>query len=291
MGMCFGVRDAIRLAHRQAATTPVTILGDLVHNEVVLRELRDAGVNLETQLDRVRTPTVMVTAHGASETRLGQIRERGFSVIEATCPLVHYAHRSLQQLVAQGAYPIVIGKAGHVEVIGMTEDLAEVSVILSPEDLHQIPERRLYGVVAQTTQPVDRVNRLVDQLRARFTAAEVRFVDTVCQPTKQRQAAAVSLANQCDVVIVVGGSASNNTRELVETCRRYCDRVHPVQTEHDLQPEWLWGATVVGITAGTSTPESSVRAVELRLNRFAGQMDSAAPSLEDESTVTHERES
>src|SRR4029453_317237 len=108
---------------------------------------------------------------------------------------------------------------------------------------------------AQTTQPIEKVRALVDALRRRFPKSEVRFVDTVCQPTKQRQNAAVELAQRCDVVVVVGGAGSNNTRELVATCRAHCAQVHHVQTAADLCEEWFFTATVVGITAGTSTPD------------------------------------
>src|SRR4029077_19318920 len=107
-------------------------------------------------------------------------------------------------------------------------------------------------VVAQTTQSIERVHDLVALIRRQFPRSDVRFIDTVCQPTKQRQNAAVDLATRCDVIIVVGGANSNNTRELVTTCGRFCQRVHHIQTELDLYPEWFRDEDVVGITAGTS---------------------------------------
>jgi len=124
-------------------------------------------------------------------------------------------------------------------------------------------------VAAQTTQPIDKVRRLVTLIRHRFPLSEVRFVDTVCQPTKQRQNAAVELAQQSDVVVVIGGTHSNNTHELVRTCSRYCPRVHHVQTAQDLHPDWFEAAQTVGITAGTSTPDGVVEAVEARLKEYA----------------------
>ena len=230
LGMCFGVRDAIALAVETARHEPLTVLGDLVHNETVLTELRAQGIRFERRPEGVATRNVMVTAHGASERALSQARARGLNVVEATCPLVHVAHRALAKLVAEGFYPVIIGKRDHVEVRGMTEDLAEFDVVLSAEDVTKLAERPRFGVVAQTTQPIERVRELVQLVRERFPASEVRFVDTVCQPTKQRQNAAVELAQQCDVVIVIGGAHSNNTHELVATSQRYCARVHHVQT-------------------------------------------------------------
>lgn len=269
LGMCFGVRDAVALAVRHAEAAPLTVLGDLVHNETVLATLRARGVAIEQQAERVKTPTVMITAHGASERAKENTRALGLNLIEATCPLVQLAHRAVARLVRDGFHPVIIGKRDHVEVRGLTGDLAEFDVILSDADVEMIQERPRFGIASQTTQPIERVRHLVQKLRQRFPKSELRFVDTVCQPTKQRQQAAIELAQKCDVVVVIGGANSNNTRELVQTCRRFCARVHQVQTEDDLQPQWFANARSVGITAGTSTPDSSIDAVEARLHILA----------------------
>ena len=262
MGMCFGVRDAVALAKQQAAHAPLTILGDLVHNEIVLADLRQRGIRIEHQAERASTPTVMITAHGASERRIQEIRSRGLNVLEATCPLVHFAHRSLRKLVADGFHPVIIGKRDHVEVRGMTEDLQEFDVVLSEDDIASLAPRERFGVVAQTTQPIAKVHQLISLLRDRFAESEVRFTDTVCQPTKQRQSSAIQIARQSDVVIVIGGAHSNNTRDLVATGGAYCARVHHVQTAADLSRHWFFEDDTVGITAGTSTPDNVINEVE-----------------------------
>jgi 4-hydroxy-3-methylbut-2-enyl diphosphate reductase len=267
--MCFGVRDAIALANQLATRQPLTILGDLVHNETVLDDLARRGVRIETDLTRVNTPTVMITAHGASDAAIDRVRGRGHAVVEATCPLVHSAHRALRQLVAEGFHPVIIGQRDHVEVRGMTEDLGDFDVVLTAAEVDGLRARPRFGVVAQTTQPIERARGLVERLRARFPNSEVRFTDTVCQPTKQRQTAAEELARQCDVVIVVGGAHSNNTRELVATCARFCPRVHHVQTAADVRAAWLVEAETAGLTAGTSTPDAVIDAVEQRLRALA----------------------
>jgi 4-hydroxy-3-methylbut-2-enyl diphosphate reductase len=272
LGMCFGVRDAIALARETAAREPLTVLGDLVHNETVLAELRARGIQIQQRPENVTTPTVMITAHGTSQKMLHETRARGFQVIEATCPLVHVAHRALLKLAGARAHPVVIGKRDHVEVRGLTGDLAEFDVVLSPEDVLQLPARNCFGVIAQTTQPIERVRELVQLIRLRFPKSEVRFVDTVCQPTKQRQHAAVELAQHCDVVIVIGGAHSNNTKELVATCARHCSWVHHVQTATELRPEWFHESDTVGITAGTSTPDNLITEVENQLTRFASTL-------------------
>ncbi len=265
LGMCFGVRDAIALAHATAEHQPVTVLGELVHNETVLADLRARGVRFAGQPNETATETVLITAHGTSDRMRAQLRQDGFKVEDSTCPLVHVAHRALRELVAVGFYPVIIGKRDHVEVRGLTGDLDEFDVVLTEEDIQRLQPRARFGIVSQTTQPIDRVRHLVQLIRARFPDSEVRFRDTVCQPTKQRQTAAIELAQQCDVVIVIGGANSNNTRELVATCSRHCARVHHVQHATDLRTEWFEGATTVGITAGTSTPDVVIDGVERAL--------------------------
>jgi 4-hydroxy-3-methylbut-2-enyl diphosphate reductase len=278
LGMCFGVRDAIALALRQAASQPLTVLGDLVHNETVLAELHSRGIRIAQQVAAVETRAVMITAHGASERAVARARERGLAVTEATCPLVRLAHRAVIKLARDGYHPVIVGKRGHVEVRGLTEDLEDFDVVLSEADVFDLRKRARFGIVAQTTQPIERVRELARLIRGRFPDAEVRFIDTVCRPTKQRQHAAVEVAQQADVVVVIGGAHSNNTHELVNTCSRYCRRVHHVQTAHGLREEWFEDAQTVGIAAGTSTPDASIDEVERWLNELAARRNPEQPA-------------
>jgi len=275
-GMCFGVRDAIALAHAEAKAGPLTILGELVHNATVSGDLRARGIAIAHDAAQVTTATVMVTAHGASERSLAATRALGLRIVEATCPLVHVAHKGVRALVRDGYHPVIVGQRGHVEVRGLTEDLDDFDVILEDDDVLALREHPRIGVAAQTTQPIAKVRRLVALIRQRFPQSAVRFVDTVCQPTKQRQEAAADLARQCDVVIVVGGANSNNTRELVQTCSRHCRRVHHVQSDAEVRPEWFAGVQVVGITAGTSTPDAVIDRVDQRVRDCDANQRSAA---------------
>ena len=269
LGMCFGVRDAIALAVKENAAGPLTVLGDLVHNETVLAGLRAEGIEIKQSVAEVETGRVLITAHGASEKRRREVRQRGLNVLEATCPLVRVAHDALAELVRNGFHPVIIGRRDHVEVRGMTEDLAAFDVVLTDEDVERVPAKERFGIVAQTTQPIDRVRALTARLRQKYPEAEFRFVDTVCRPTKQRQTAAVELARRSDVVVVIGGAHSNNTHELVATCRRHCARVHHVRDAEDLRAGWFADARVVGITAGTSTPDACIEQVEQRIHELA----------------------
>jgi len=275
LGMCFGVRDAIELALDQSQASPPTVLGDLVHNETVLDSLRNQGVQFADHPGQIQTSTAIVTAHGTSQRTLRKLQDRGLQVLHATCPLVGYAHRTVTQLVQQGWHPVIIGQHNHVEVKGLTDDLTDFDVVLTEEDVDQLREKPRFGVAAQTTQPIKRVRYLVTLIERRFPQSAVRFIDTVCQPTKQRQTAAEDLAREVDVVVVIGGASSNNTRELVKTCSTWCDRVFHVQTASELRSTWFAGTETIGITAGTSTPDQTITEVTAWLEdlaRFQNQL-------------------
>jgi len=242
-GICFGVRDALALAERIANDEPLTILGQLVHNPIARERLEDLGVK-----------------QGALD-----------DVPGTTCPLVRHAHGQLRRLVQEGCFPVIIGKHGHVEVQGLAGDFPEAVILETEADIDGIPERPLYGVVAQTTQPIDRALRLVVALRARRPNSHVRFRDTVCRPTKDRQKALRKLMREVEVVIVVGGRNSNNTRELLETVRAVGLPAHHIERADELRWEWFEGIEHAGITGGTSTLPETVAQVQRRLMEMAAQ--------------------
>jgi 4-hydroxy-3-methylbut-2-enyl diphosphate reductase len=246
---------------------PVTMLGQLVHNPVVADHLQTLGVqsgNLD-HLDSAQTTRVVITAHGASDRHREAWQKAGHLITDTTCPLVRKAHAALATLVQEGYHPVVIGQLDHVEVRGLIGDFPEASVILAEEQLAQIPASGKIGVVSQTTQPLDVVLHWVAAIKARHPQAEVRFIDTVCHPTKQRQTALEDICRSCQVVVVIGGRNSNNTRQLTEKATRLGVRTHQVETAEDLQPDWFTGVTDVGVTAGTSTLDETVRKVMDRL--------------------------
>jgi 4-hydroxy-3-methylbut-2-enyl diphosphate reductase len=272
LGMCFGVRDAVDLALRLTRQGPLTILGDLVHNPDVVAEVDRAGAARARRPEDVRTRALLLTAHGTADRVKLRLREAGHQVHDATCPLVKRAHLALRRLVADGRFPVVVGQPEHVEVRGLVGDLAEFAVILEKSDLATLekPLRRnlRLGVVAQTTQPLAHVERLLAALERRYPAADVRFVDTVCQPTKDRQEALYRLTAECDVVVVVGGPDSNNSRRLTELARRLGRPAYQVSRPQELQPEWFTGKRVVGLTAGTSTPWAAIEGVRAWLEHL-----------------------
>lgn len=273
-GMCFGVRDAIAQAEKLAKSGPLTILGELVHNPIVRERLREQGVN-ERALDDASSPArstssrVMITAHGASDAKRDAWRKAGAVVADGTCPLVHHAHEQLRQLVAAGFFPVVIGQSGHVEVNGLIGDFPDAIVLSAEEDISILPVRRRFGIISQTTQPIDFVRAIVDLVRRARPESEVRFVDTVCKPTKDRQSALRKLIDETELIVVVGGHGSNNTRKLVEACRAAGRKAFHIERPEELRADWFARIDIVGLTAGTSTLPETVQAVRERLLQFA----------------------
>jgi 4-hydroxy-3-methylbut-2-enyl diphosphate reductase len=266
-GICFGVRDAIAQAHALAREAPLTILGELVHNPIVREQLRARGVQEQSSAG-VANGRMMITAHGMSDKQREALSKRGLEVADGTCPLVRYAHDQLKRLVRAGYFPIVIGLADHVEVRGLVGDFADACVINEVADVRKLPPRCRYGIISQTTQPIDRVRALVAEIARAYPNAKIQFTDTVCKPTKDRQLALKKLIAAVGVIVVVGGRQSNNTRQLVETCRAAGKRSLHIERPEELQPEWFRGVAVVGLTGGTSTLPETVEAVRRRLEEF-----------------------
>ncbi len=277
-GLCFGVRDAIAEAERLAQHGPLTILGELVHNPVVRDRLTRAGVR-EGALDRTADTTqVMITAHGASDAMRAAWRQSGRGVADGTCPLVRHAHDQLRQFVQIGYFPVVIGQPGHVEVKGLVGDFPGALVVHEEADIATLPAELKIGIISQTTQPIDRVLALLTAIRAARPQSDVRFVDTVCQPTKNRQLALRTLIAECDTMVVVGGHNSNNTLQLVAAAEVAGLTVFHIERADELRPDWFAGANVVGLTAGTSTLKETVAEVHARLGEIARRFQHAVPS-------------
>ncbi|MDB6119380.1 MAG: 4-hydroxy-3-methylbut-2-enyl diphosphate reductase [Verrucomicrobiaceae bacterium] len=273
-GMCFGVRDALRATHAAAQRGSLTILGQLVHNPLVDRHLDAVGAQ-RGDLDNLAsaaTHQVVITAHGASDANRQAWSKAGHAVLDTTCPLVRKAHDALALLVSEGYQPIVIGQYQHVEVRGLTGDFPHAAVVLSEADIEHIPPHPKLGVVAQTTQPVDLALRLVDSIKRRYPASEVRFIDTVCRPTKQRQTAMEDLIRDCDHIVVIGGRNSNNTRQLAQKAIAHGLPTVQIERPEELEAEWFLTARNVGVTAGTSTLDETVDAVMQRLRQIAAEL-------------------
>jgi 4-hydroxy-3-methylbut-2-enyl diphosphate reductase len=265
----------------------LTILGQLVHNPQINESLENNGVavvNGIADIDQIKTKKVMITAHGAAETTKEQLRDAGFIVYDASCPLVMRVHKTIKSMVDKNYFPVVIGQEDHVEVKGIVGDLKDYLVVNNENDLEKIRQRgkTKLGIVSQTTQQVDRVEGIVEKIRAMDCVEEVAFINTICQPTRDRQIAVWELANQVDLMIVVGGYNSSNTKKLVQVCEEKNIEAHHIESSSQLSPEWFVNKSHVGITAGTSTPENVINEVHTEILKIAEQID----AMEAQSTLS-----
>lgn len=285
LGMCFGVRDALRAIAGVSRPMEVTVHGQLVHNEEVSRRLQVLGFGTTGECEEARrgvpaTPVVLITAHGVSDRERARLESAGKTLIDTTCPLVTRAHDAAKKLHADGYFVVVIGRRDHVEVRGIVGDLERFEVVGSVDDVTVYPADRI-GVVAQTTTPERVAARVRDTIVARNPQARVKYVDTVCLPTKEHQRSLERLIDRVDAMVVVGGRQSNNTRELAALCRERGTPAWQVAEADEIDPSWFEGVATVGLTAGTSTLDETIRAVEDALRAIPSKVRGAELMLAD----------
>ena len=267
MGMCSGVRRAVGIA--QAVSTPdrVNIYGSLVHNEQVMADLAGRGFKVISEAERGSTPPtaeVLIPAHGISRAEAQRLESAGKRLIDATCPFVEGIHETARAFARDGRFVIVIGKPGHVEVKGIVGDLAPYAIVPEPTEAARYPSDRL-GVVCQSTVAAARAQQVLRAVRAHNPDADIEFAQTICSATRDRQVALSMLLGRVDAVVVVGGKESNNTRELARLAQCRGLPCFHIQTAGDLVPQWFDGLQTVGLTAGASTPDAEIEAVERAL--------------------------
>ena len=284
MGFCFGVRDALATAERIERPELVTIHGELVHNEAVRQRLADRGFRQQTETSRhdiPESPAVLITAHGVSDAERGRLAANGKQLVDTTCPLVRRAHQAALALAAEGRHVVVVGRAGHVEVRGLVGDLVDYSIVEAVADVRTWPHDRL-GIVCQTTTPPDHAERIRKSICDRNPHADIRFANTICQPTIDRQRAVERLLPQADAVVVVGGTNSNNTARLADLCREHGTPAYHVQSAGGIEPAWFAGCRVVGLTAGTSTLDATIDEVADALRELTPPQSSSGPRTSGE---------
>jgi len=276
LGFCGGVRRAIKIVAAEAARRgePLYSLGQTVHNPQVVQELANQGIREVNGLDEVPGGVVSITAHGAAPWVAEQVRERGLELVDATCPLVTDVHTAAAELKRNGFHVIVYGDPGHTEVKGIVGWTDGSAVVVSPEEdpaawqaPFPIKTNTKIGIVSQTTQDVQSFSAFVAALSGRFAGRirELRVLNTICQPTVLRQEAVLRLAAESDVVVVIGGRRSANTRRLWELCLATGKPAHWIEAPEELQPEWFAADQTVGVTAGASTPDWIIDRVVARL--------------------------
>ncbi|MCX6993358.1 MAG: 4-hydroxy-3-methylbut-2-enyl diphosphate reductase [Kiritimatiellaeota bacterium] len=269
-GFCFGVRRAIKIARSLAAShQAVCMLGDLVHNETVIRELEAAGIRKIKRLGPGRNGRLLIRAHGASRRILTMARRHGYALVDATCPMVREIHRIVRAMDRQGRRVIVIGDRRHDEVLGIIGQIAHRAVIIDHREhisWKALRRVRKAAIVVQSTQNLDRVLPIVERLKTRI--ADVRFFNTICQPTRMKQEEIKILPRQNDAMLIIGSRTSANTKRLYEISKALNARTHWIQSPQELDSRWFRNVHSLGITAGASTPETTTRAVIARIRAF-----------------------
>ncbi len=261
-GVCFGVERALRLAESalKDSPQPVYTLGALIHNPIVVAELEEQGICLANQIEDADCGTLVIRAHGVPPQTIIDAEQKGLTVIDATCPFVKRAHDAVDELVKGGYQVVILGEPGHPEVEGIKGHAApDAFVISSPDELTSVNLRARVGLVVQTTQTEERLQQVVSLMLPHVH--ELRVYNTICAATRERQEAAAELAADCDVMIVIGGKNSGNTRRLADICSGLCLNTHHIQSSDELEPSWFENAKHIGITAGASTPQSHIQRV------------------------------
>ena len=254
-----GVMEAARESGK-----PIYTLGPLIHNPQVIQELESRGVKSVSQLSDIPAGSKLVMpSHGVAKSVIEEARRSGLEIIDLTCPFVSKVHRLAEQLVGEGYQVVILGDPGHTEVKGIMSRAGEDAIAVSrAEDISAHELKKRVGVLAQTTQTPDEYRILVAQVALR--AYEVRAFNTICNATTDRQQAALELAVEVDVMVVVGGRNSANTRRLAEMCTSIV-RTHHIETAEELDSRWFREAKEVGVTAGASTPDWIIKEVVAKL--------------------------
>ncbi len=266
-GFCWGVERALRLmADAAAAGGPVATLGPLIHNPGVTAALAADGVRAIERPEELTEGTLVIRSHGVEREVLEELARRALTVVDATCTFVKAAQQKAARLQQEGYTVVIVGEPDHPEVRGIRSHAgAGALVVQSPADLPEdLPDR--VGVVVQTTQSAERLAAVAAALAPRVR--ELRVHNTICDATERRQRAAVSLARAVDLVLVVGGRESGNTARLAELCAQVQPRTYLVESGDEVDPEWLDGIGLVGVTAGASTPPEQIEAVVARLREL-----------------------
>ncbi|MBI4879494.1 MAG: 4-hydroxy-3-methylbut-2-enyl diphosphate reductase [Planctomycetes bacterium] len=267
-GYCFGVREAVNLALESAEQHgAVHMLGDIVHNEVVVAQLAAAGVKVVRSLEEAAGAPVLFRAHGTPADTWEAARAQSLEILDGTCPLVSKIHAEVRELAHEGRTIVIIGDHGHDEVVGIASQVEQPHVVSSPAEAEELPRMRRVGVVSQSTQMLENVAAILNVLCRKVV--DLRFVNTICFPTRRNQEEIRELAERNDVVVIVGSFTSANTKRLASIGATINERTHQVATAADLRPEWFAEAESVGVSAGASTPDELIAAVVERIRVLA----------------------
>jgi len=272
-GYCFGVRDAVNLAYETAEDHgDVYMLGHIVHNENVVKDLDEAGAKVVRKLKDVpKGKPIMFRAHGTSTKVWEKAQKQNMNIIDATCPLVKEIHDEVIKLEKEGRKIIIIGDHGHDEVVGIASQIKDPIILATPDEAQKLRKMKKAGIVSQSTQTIENVQEIINILMTKVF--DLRFINTICFPTKRNQQQLKDLSEKCDVMVVIGSFTSANSNRLTQLALERNDRSYQVTSADDLNSDWFNESDVVGITAGASTPDNIIKNVTEKIKSFSNNLE------------------
>lgn len=268
LGFCAGVKNAIKLAEKTIAEQKnVFSLGPIIHNKDVEEHLSEGGLKTVEMIDNIAGGTVIIRSHGATPEELEKIHGKGLKIVDATCVLVKRVQKIAEQLSSDGYKVVIIGDRNHPEVQAVVGFAGDVDVVANEKDLSKLPKNKKLGVICQTTQSPDHFGRMVGAI-VKSGFAELKVINTLCSEAIKRQQSAIDLCKKVDVMFVLGGLNSANTRKLAELCKKYNNLTFHLQNFSELDTNTLRGKARAGVTAGASTPDWIIDEFVNRLRAF-----------------------
>ncbi len=254
-GFCHGVRNAIRVAEEiLAREDDVYSLGPIIHNKDVVDRLAKSGLKTVGSVEEIHSGTVLIRSHGAAPDQIARLKEKGLNIVDATCVLVKRVQHIAAELEREGYKVVIMGEENHPEVRAVVGCARDVVVIADESDLHKLPKRAKLGIVSQTTQDPQYVGRMLGAI-GRGSFSELKVINTLCKEAIRRQESAVQLCGQVEIMFVLGGLESANTRRLAELCKEVNSQTFHLQNWAELDQSVLAGKNTAGVTAGASTPD------------------------------------
>ena len=272
-GYCFGVRDAVNMAYDASEKYGEGfMLGDIVHNENVVKDLESSGAKVVDSLDEIpKDKPVLLRAHGTVNSTWDEAKEKKMTILDATCPLVHEIHREVKMLEAEGRKIVIIGDHGHDEVEAIADQVENPIIISSKEEAMKIKRTRKIGVVSQSTQMIENVQEIINTLMTRIV--DIRFINTICYPTKRNHEQIKELSKTSDVMIIIGSFTSANSKRLTELSKQRNKNTYQVTCAEDIKESWFENIEKVGISAGASTPDYLIEGVERKIKMIAKERE------------------
>ena len=269
-GFCFGVKRAVEKVYEQIGKTekPIYTYGPIIHNEQVVGDLQEKGVEVIDTLEELKTirdAVVVIRSHGVGKDVYDILKENGVEIVDATCPYVKKIHRIVEKQTAEGRRVLIVGSGDHPEVQGIKGWGDErTKVIENMDDFRrlELPEDEKLCIVSQTTFNYKKFQDLVEKISK--TRYDITVLNTICNATQERQVEAMRIASQVDVMLAIGGKHSSNTQKLYDICRKECKNTYYIQTLGDFNPECISSVRSVGITAGASTPNNIIEEVHTK---------------------------